>query len=94
MLNYYKVYIILTKNLNIMKSKINVTFDIANFEPLSENNENKLVGGFSVSLSGRGGGTNTITDNNCHGGNCDTNCGGGQNINCNTVSGCGVIIKE
>lgn len=77
-----------------MGSKLKLKFDVANFEPLSENNERKLVGGFSVSLSGKGEINNTITDNNCYGGNCDTNCGGGQNISCNTVSGCGVIKER
>ncbi len=74
-----------------MKSKVKVTFNVTNFEPLSEGAENKLMGGFSASLAGSKESLKSISDNNCHGGNCHGSCGGGQNIQCNTVSGCGVI---
>lgn len=71
-----------------MKNKISLTFNISNFEPVSENSINKLIGGFSTSLSARGDSLE-ILSNNCHGGNCVKGCG--TNTNCNTVAGCGVI---
>lgn len=77
-----------------MKNKVKIKFDIANFEPLAENNESKLIGGFSLSLSTKGEFTNTLTDNNCHSGNCSDGCGNNQNINCNTVVGCGSGIGK
>ncbi|WP_452225613.1 hypothetical protein [Lacinutrix chionoecetis] len=73
-----------------MKNKAKIVFNISNFEPISENSENKLIGGFSASMTGGADSLDTIS-NNCMGGNCDTNCGGGQNIKCNSVNGCGVI---
>lgn len=76
-----------------MENKINITFNISSFEPISENSENKLIGGFSVSLSGGRDSLETLS-NNCQGGNCSTNCGGAQNIKCNSVAGCGVVITN
>lgn len=73
-----------------MKNKNKLIFNISEFEPISANSENKLVGGFSHTISGGGNSSGTIS-NNCQGGNCKTNCGGGQNIECNTTLGCGVI---
>ncbi|WP_452225614.1 hypothetical protein [Lacinutrix chionoecetis] len=69
-----------------------MTFDISNFESISENSENKLIGGFSVSFTGGVNSLETIS-NNCEGGNCATRCGSGQNIGCNDVAGCGVISE-
>ncbi|WP_452225611.1 hypothetical protein [Lacinutrix chionoecetis] len=73
-----------------MGNKIKLSFNISNFEPISEDSENKLIGGFSTSLSGSGDSLETLS-NNCSGGNCVEGCGSGQNINCNAVKGCGVI---
>lgn len=70
-----------------MEHKVKMTFNISSFEPISEDSGNKLVGGFSASLTGTGDSVETLS-NNCNGGNCFTNCGGGQNIKCNSVTGC------
>lgn len=71
-----------------MENKIKLTFNISSFEPISEDSENKLVGGFSSSKSG---GKDSVANlsNNCHGGNCVWGCGSGQNVGCNEVAGCG-----
>lgn len=71
-----------------MGNKINMSFNVSNFESLSENSENKLVGGFSASISGTGDSIDSIS-NNCDGGNCAVRCGSGQNIACNAAVGCG-----
>ncbi|WP_452225612.1 hypothetical protein [Lacinutrix chionoecetis] len=76
-----------------MKNQINLTFKISNFEPISENSENMLVGGFSLSLSGAGEVSLDTISNNCFGGNCTWGCGDGKNIGCNTVTGCGVVSE-
>ena len=64
---------------------------ILNFTPISTESGQKLVGGFSQSISV--GPTTTLDDgasNNCMGGNCTNGCGvGGQNSGCNAVSSCG-----
>ena len=71
-----------------------ITFDISNFEPISENTENKLIGGFSQSQSSSVRFDFNVEGNNCQGGNCVEGCGSGQNIGCNAVAGCGVVIKK
>jgi len=69
-------------------SKIKV--DLSKFEFISEATDGKLLGGFSASFevaslfNPDGDGSN-----NCNGGNCVAECGKGQNVNCNTVAGCG-----
>lgn len=73
-----------------MDNKIKITFDISNFEPISEDSGNKLVGGFSASMSSNGESLESLS-NNCNGGNCIKGCGDGQNVNCNTVAGCSVV---
>ncbi|MDP1814039.1 MAG: hypothetical protein Q8K92_06280 [Leadbetterella sp.] len=74
-----------------MQKNINSSFNLSNFESISETSENQLVGGFSSSLSFNL--TMSYGDdnsNNCEGGNCAAGCGTGQNVkSCNTVSGCG-----
>lgn len=79
-----------------MIRKTNLSFSISNFEPVSENFENKLIGGFSQSQSSSRGFNYEVNGNNCQGMNCASNCDGGtvQNTNCNTVTNCGVIIKN
>jgi hypothetical protein len=57
------------------------------FEPLSEEAEN-LLGGFSASLSATSF-QNGSEANNCHGGNCATGCGSGQQVN--NIAGCGKL---
>jgi hypothetical protein len=69
--------------------KVNVLMDLHKFESISETSGQKLIGGFSATFS-----VNELVDesggsNNCQGGNCKTGCGTGQNIQCNTVDGCG-----
>ena len=77
-----------------MGTKVKLTFDISNFEAISENSEKKLVGGFSSSLTGGSDSLETLS-NNCHGGNCATGCGTNEthgcstNASCNAVAGCG-----
>jgi hypothetical protein len=72
-----------------MKQKSKSKIVITRFEPVREGEENKLIGGFSGSLSGK-----DIQDsiglgsNNCEGGNCSSGCGIGQNVGCNSHSGC------
>lgn len=81
--NYLKVDTKLTSK--------NSKFLLLNFEPVSNELEEKLIGGFSQSVSVAGP-TTTIDDgasNNCMGGNCTNGCGmGGQNSGCNATSGC------
>ena len=72
-----------------MGTKVKLTFDISNFEAISENSEKKLVGGFSSSLTGGSDSLETLS-NNCHGGNCAPGCGGTKNVGCNEVAGCGI----
>ncbi len=78
-----------------MLSKIKLSYDFSNFEPISENSENKLIGGFSVSITGGVDSLETMS-NNCQGSNCAANCDGSgvQNTKCNTVTNCGVIISN
>ena len=72
-----------------MGNKVKLMFDISNFEPVSEDSENKLVGGFSTSLSRQDQDpVQQETANNCLGGNCTDGCGGGQTLN--GAAGCGV----
>lgn len=72
-----------------MKNK-KLNLKIVNFEKITESNGKKIIGGFSQSVfisdptSFDDGSTN-----NCQGGNCTRDCGHGQNIQCNTQSGCG-----
>lgn len=74
-----------------MKNNIKVTVNISGFEPISETSENKLIGGFSASLSTNDESLQSLS-NNCHGGNCVKGCGGWpSNDWCNSVPGCGVI---
>lgn len=75
-----------------MGNELKVTFNISNFEPISEDSGNKLVGGFSASVSGIGESVLSLS-NNCSGGNCVEGCGSGQNINCNVAKGCGVKVE-
>ena len=72
-----------------MGNKVQMIFDISNFEPIAEDSESKLVGGFSTSLSRQNAQQQeeTVT-NNCQGGNCASGCGGGQILN--GAAGCGV----
>ncbi|MEE4000518.1 hypothetical protein V1T75_09210 [Tenacibaculum sp. FZY0031] len=75
-----------------MKNNLKLTFDISNFEPISENSENKLIGGFSISVTSKESFKETDPNsgcNNCHGGNCASGCGTGSNVGCNAVAGCG-----
>ena len=68
-----------------------ISIDLSQFESISESSEQILVGGFSATFSvGAAAFTGDTGDNNCSGGNCKIGCGNGQNINCNTVAGCGV----
>ena len=72
-----------------MGNKVKMMFDISNFEPVSEDSESKLVGGFSISLSQQTQDpVQQETTNNCQGGNCVKGCGDGQTLN--GVAGCGV----
>ena len=70
-----------------MKNKAKILFDISNFEPVSEDSESKLVGGFSTSLAHREDCSVETLSNNCLGGNCADGCGDGQTSNC--AAGCG-----
>lgn len=64
-------------------------FNLSNFEPISESSENKLIGGFSPSISIEIK-DHEFNTNNCNGGNCVSGCGNGQNVQtCNTSMGCG-----
>lgn len=78
-----------------MLRKTKISLNISGFEPISENYENKLIGGFSNSQSSSMGFDREINGNNCQGSNCASNCDGSgvQNTKCNTVTNCGVIIK-
>jgi len=73
-------------------TNVSFSFNFKDFEKISESHGEKLVGGFSqvvaqamVEFDKDPGGSN-----NCDGGNCKAGCGNGQNIQCNTVAGCGV----
>ncbi|WP_340203326.1 hypothetical protein [Ascidiimonas sp. W6] len=70
-----------------MGNKVKMIFDISNFEPVAEDSENKLVGGFSASVSGTFQDPVQETTNNCQGGNCVKGCGDGQILN--GAAGCG-----
>ena len=70
-----------------MGNKVKVMFDISNFEPVTEDSENKLVGGFSASLSRQDVQQQDTVSNNCLGGNCADGCGDGQILN--GTAGCG-----
>ncbi len=70
-----------------MVNKVNMMFNISNFESVSEGSGNKLVGGFSTSAIGNVNHAQFMEANNCDGGNCEAGCGGGSTINC--VAGCG-----
>ncbi len=74
-----------------MATKVKLSFEISNFETISENSEKKLVGGFSASLTGGSDSLETLS-NNCNGGNCSFGCGssGSTNKGCNSVAGCGI----
>lgn len=69
--------------------KLNLSFQISGFEPISEDSEKKLVGGFSSSMAGMALPTEGEGSKNCAGGNCVSGCGNGQNVSCNAVPGCG-----
>ena len=71
--------------------KLNLQIDYADFEIISENSEKKLIGGFSSSLFIDGSIDPIDGSNNCNSGNCIEGCGKGQNVNCNTVAGCGTV---
>ncbi len=71
-----------------MENKVKMRFDISNFESVTEDSENRLVGGFSASVSGTFQDPVQQTTNNCLGANCVSGCGDGQNVN--GVAGCGV----
>ncbi len=70
-----------------MKNKITLIFE--NFEKISESQEHNLVGGFSKSFSNQNEISFSRETNNCIRGNCFSGCGD-ENIQCNTVAGCGV----
>ncbi len=70
-----------------MGNKVKMMFDIEKFEPVSEDSENKLVGGFSASVSNIVDQTQFANVNNCNGGNCEAGCGDGQVLN--GAKGCG-----
>lgn len=73
-----------------MKQKSKLKVIITCFEPLKNDEENKLIGGFSGSLSNRDAQDSIgLGSNNCEAGNCSSGCGIGQNVGCNTHSGCG-----
>ena len=74
-----------------MKSKAKMPFDISSFEHVTEDSENKLVGGFSASISSEIIQSLEMMTNNCQGGNCASGCGDGQVSNC--ADGCGVSIR-
>ncbi len=70
-----------------MKNKARMKFDFSNFESVTEDSENKLIGGFSASVSGVESQEPDNITNNCQGANCYTGCGKGQTVN--GVAGCG-----
>ena len=63
-------------------------------DKITENHEESLVGGFSKSFSFQVRETSVggPTDN-CFGGNCTSGCGTNGNKGCNSVAGCGTILK-
>ena len=74
-----------------MGNKVKKMFDMSNFEPVAEDSENNLVGGFSISIGNIFQDMLQNTTNNCQGGNCSSGCGDGQTLN--GVAGCGVAQK-
>ena len=77
-----------------MKNKVKVSFELENFEPISETSKSQLTGGFSSSVGPKAAGQGVFTaeNKNCLGANCTDGCGDGQNVN--TVRGCGVETWE
>lgn len=69
---------------DILKFKTILKFDV-----ISEQQNGKLIGGFSGAFSVESLYTtiNTVS-NNCNGQNCASGCGTGQNIHCNTGIQC------
>ena len=70
-----------------MKTKAKTHFNISKFESISQNMDDRLVGGFSTTFFS----SEKEFDqgaNNCSGGNCSANCGNGQNVGCNVTFGC------
>jgi hypothetical protein len=76
---------------SVISARKNSKFSILEFAQISTELEQKLIGGFSQTISIVGP-TTTIDDgasNNCLGGNCTNGCGmGGQNSCCNSAAGC------
>lgn len=65
-------------------------FNTSKFEPISNVNAAHLIGGFSQSYSSSVDDEDSSGEtNNCNGNNCRTNCGEGQNRDCNTTAHCG-----
>lgn len=73
--------------------KIDLTITLGNYEKINDSHENLLTGGFSSTFSISQNHSFGVEPNNCHGGNCSTDCGGNSNNGCNTVAGCGTILK-
>ncbi|WP_340203320.1 hypothetical protein [Ascidiimonas sp. W6] len=74
-----------------MGNKVKKMFDFSSFEPVAEDSENKLVGGFSASVSRSQSQSQDTVSNNCLGANCASGCGNGQNAN--GAAGCGVKVN-
>ena len=71
-----------------MNAKVSLLYKLENFENISEDSENKLLGGFSATFFS----SEKEFDqgaNNCNAGNCVAGCGSGQNIDCNSTAFCG-----
>lgn len=70
--------------------KLNFDITTSGFEPITENSESKLLGGFSQSQTSAKG-FDMFTANNCMGSNCADGCTGSstQNTGCNTYTNCG-----
>lgn len=71
-----------------MKKNYKVKLKLINFELIKKDESNKLLGGFSLSLSSNSDILISGETNNCEGGNCASGCGVGQNVSCNTSAGC------
>lgn len=71
-----------------MKNK--TTFSLSAFEQISEASGQSLAGGFSKSFSLADAESNSLTANNCKGGNCAILCG--SNVACNAVPGCASTV--
>lgn len=74
---------------------LKINFKVGDFEAIAETSENKLVGGFSNSLSVFSGNpfAAAADGNNCSGANCTSGCGSGQNLNgCNSYAHCGTNL--